>query len=66
MAASKIIRSCLFALCAIFLSSCAALHPNKSGGSGENRCLLIVLDGLRPDYVTPALMPNLFALGKGG
>ena len=31
-----------------------------------NRHLLIVLDGLRPDYVTPDLMPNLHALGQRG
>ena len=28
--------------------------------------LVIVLDGLRPDYVTPELMPNLHALGEEG
>ena len=28
--------------------------------------LLLVLDGLRPDYVTPELMPNLHALGQRG
>ena len=32
----------------------------------QQRHLLIVLDGLRPDYVTPALMPNLHALGERG
>jgi arylsulfatase A-like enzyme len=31
-----------------------------------SRQLLIVLDGLRPDYVTPALMPALHALGRQG
>ena len=31
-----------------------------------SRHLLIVLDGLRPDYVTPELMPNLYALGQRG
>src|SRR5580704_8660313 len=31
-----------------------------------NRQLLIVLDGLRPDYVTPSVMPNLHALGRRG
>jgi arylsulfatase A-like enzyme len=30
------------------------------------RHLLVVLDGLRPDYVTPELMPNLDALGRRG
>ena len=32
----------------------------------RQRHLLIVLDGLRPDYVTPGLMPNLHALGARG
>lgn len=32
----------------------------------QQRHLLIVLDGLRPDHVTPALMPNLHALGARG
>jgi len=30
------------------------------------RHLLIVVDGLRPDYVTDAVMPNLAALGRRG
>jgi predicted AlkP superfamily pyrophosphatase or phosphodiesterase len=30
------------------------------------RHLVIVLDGLRPDYVTPDAMPNLTALGRRG
>ena len=32
----------------------------------QQRHLLVVLDGLRPDYVTPELMPNLHALGERG
>jgi arylsulfatase A-like enzyme len=31
-----------------------------------NRHLLLVLDGLRPDYVTSEVMPNLHALGQRG
>ena len=31
-----------------------------------SRHLLIVVDGLRPDYVTEAVMPNLVALGQRG
>jgi arylsulfatase A-like enzyme len=31
-----------------------------------NRQLLIVLDGLRPDYVRPDIMPNLYAFGEQG
>ena len=37
-----------------------------TGGVPAPRHLLIVLDGLRPDYVTPELMPNLYALGQRG
>ena len=32
----------------------------------RNAILLIVVDGLRPDYVTPEYMPNLHALGEHG
>ena len=35
-------------------------------GDPARRHLLIVLDGLRPDYVTPELMPNLHTLGQRG
>ena len=37
-----------------------------AGGQEPNRHLLLVLDGLRPDYVTPDVMPNLYALGQSG
>jgi predicted AlkP superfamily pyrophosphatase or phosphodiesterase len=38
-----------------------------SGAQAEpNRHLLLVLDGLRPDYVTPGVMPNLHALAQRG
>jgi arylsulfatase A-like enzyme len=33
---------------------------------GDSSSLLIILDGLRPDYVTPDLMPHLCALGERG
>jgi predicted AlkP superfamily pyrophosphatase or phosphodiesterase len=34
--------------------------------SSANRHLLVVVDGLRPDYVTADVMPNLTALGRRG
>ena len=34
--------------------------------AGRLQHLLIVLDGLRPDYVTPQLMPSLYELGQRG
>ena len=56
-------------LVAVTLAACGG--AGSSGGTtaeGEpaRRHLLIVLDGLRPDYVTPELMPNLHALGLRG
>ncbi len=41
----------------------AAAHASEAQ---ERRCLIIVIDGLRPDYVTPELAPNLYALGERG
>ena len=43
-----------------------ALLPAGVAPQAPNAHLLIVLDGLRPDYVTADLMPNLFALGRRG
>ena len=39
---------------------------DASSLAGPQRHLLIVLDGLRPDYVTLELMPNLYGLGERG
>jgi len=44
---------------ALFASTAEQPQPPR-------RHLLIVVDGLRPDYVTPAVMPNLVALGARG
>ncbi|MQA28671.1 MAG: alkaline phosphatase family protein [Luteitalea sp.] len=46
-------------LAAFSLASCDPAAP-------QGRHLLIVVDGLRPDYVTPEVMPNLHALGQRG
>jgi predicted AlkP superfamily pyrophosphatase or phosphodiesterase len=34
--------------------------------SAARKQLLVIFDGLRPDYVTPAVMPNLYAFGQRG
>ena len=46
------------AMAALVLPACSQPAPKRH--------LLIVVDGLRPDYVTPEVMPNLHALGQRG
>ena len=49
-------------ICALLIAPLLATpQPNA-----VRRHLLIVVDGLRPDYVTAAVMPNLTALGTRG
>ena len=48
------------------LATPTSAQRGTSGPSTPTRQLLIVVDGLRPDYVTPDVMPNLYALGKRG
>src|SRR5262245_36096598 len=40
--------------------------PAQVGPPSGTRQLLVVLDGLRPDYITPEVMPHLYALGRRG
>ncbi len=56
------IRTILFTLLLIAV----AVSPAFAIGPDEHSVLVIVLDGLRPDYVTPDRMPNLHALGERG
>jgi predicted AlkP superfamily pyrophosphatase or phosphodiesterase len=46
------------------LSACFALLPVSASAANAN--IVIVIDGLRPDYVTHEWMPNLTALGEAG
>ena len=60
------------ALLTVVLSLACACGPSAAQPEqappdrDRQRHLLVVLDGLRPDYVTPELMPNLHALGERG
>ena len=45
--------------------ACAAF-ATATGQAPPHTHVVIVVDGLRPDYVTPDLMPRLVALGKRG
>lgn len=53
-----------FAVAAAFLALVPGVPAHLRAAAARH--LLIVLDGLRPDYVTPALMPTLYELGSGG
>src|ERR1700681_766589 len=52
--------------------ACAVVALARSAGAqrtasaAPNRQLIVVVDGLRPDYVTAEVMPNLYALGQRG
>src|SRR5262249_9012941 len=52
------LRRLMVALVAALVVACNSPAPRRH--------LLIVVDGLRPDYVTAEVMPNLTALGKRG
>jgi arylsulfatase A-like enzyme len=45
---------------------CLAAGALRAQAPATHRVLLLVVDGLRPDYVTPELMPRLSALGRRG
>ena len=60
------LASVLLVGCGPSSSSDPASTTDDSGPAAPHRHLVIVLDGLRPDYVTPEAMPNLYALGERG
>jgi predicted AlkP superfamily pyrophosphatase or phosphodiesterase len=59
-------RPSVVALVAAGLMSLTGLTGAQRPAAGPSKQLLLVLDGLRPDYVTPDVMPNLYALGQRG
>ena len=50
----------------IVLATAMAVAAWQPAPPAAHAQLVIVVDGLRPDYVTPALMPRLVRLGQGG
>jgi hypothetical protein len=49
------------------LAACASsFEPAIDEPAARNLNLVIVIDGLRPDYITPTVMPSLHALGVSG
>jgi hypothetical protein len=60
-------RWCTPLLLALLASTAARGHANaQPTRAPAARVVLIVVDGLRPDQVTPAVMPRLHALGTNG
>ena len=54
----KLAFACSLLLCVHFTTTAQK--------SKELRTLIIFFDGLRPDYITPEIMPNLYAFSKKG
>ena len=44
----------------------ALISGGPAAATGGPSVLVVILDGLRPDYITPELTPNLYALGERG
>ena len=65
MSSTRAVRFLLWMLLPLVLTASAAQEGTREG-TLSRRHLVIVLDGLRPDYVTPDVMPTLTALGRRG
>lgn len=50
--------------CCLMTASASAQTTNN--GKTTTRTLIVFFDGLRPDYITPELMPHLYAFKKQG
>jgi hypothetical protein len=50
----------------VALAVCAPAAVSQTPAPAPRAQLVIVVDGLRPDYVTPSLMPRLVRLGERG
>lgn len=50
----------------LLAAALSVLSLERGTAQAPHAQLLLVMDGLRPDYVTPELMPRLYALGQRG
>ena len=48
------------------LFTVAQLSAQTKKLTGKPRTLIVIFDGLRPDYITPELMPNVYKLKQDG
>jgi predicted AlkP superfamily pyrophosphatase or phosphodiesterase len=64
-------RKGLYALLIATIGWSVACGSNRTSDQAQpaataRKQLLVIFDGLRPDYVTPEVMPNLYAFGQRG
>jgi hypothetical protein len=53
----------------LFLTACLAahsVHAQQPADKDNTKTLIVFFDGLRPDYITPEAMPNLYAFSRRG
>ena len=53
-------------VCTYVASGVSRTAAQTRPASAARKQLLVIFDGLRPDYVTPEVMPNLYAFGQRG
>ncbi|MGC3943881.1 MAG: alkaline phosphatase family protein [Chryseolinea sp.] len=58
------LRLAIFATGLLMLSISGFSQPTKP--DTQTKTLVVLFDGLRPDYITPETMPNLYAFSKAG
>src|ERR1041384_2378557 len=59
----KFLQSCRWILCALFCA--ASAHSAEPRGKAEH-VVLVVWDGMRPDFVSPHYTPTLYQLATEG
>ena len=56
----------LVIVCSVLLLSANGIAQSKKANKSSAKTLIVFFDGLRPDYITPKAMPNLYAFSKRG
>ncbi|MFV8375060.1 alkaline phosphatase family protein [Flavobacterium sp. LB1P71] len=60
----KVTKNILIVFSALLLANTILAQTNSS--TSNLRTLVVFFDGLRPDYITPELMPNVYLFSKKG
>lgn len=54
----------IFRACLSIVLLLGSFSSSGQAAEGKPRTLIVIFDGLRPDYITPELMPNVFQFRK--